>query len=199
MNGDRVNYKRLFRGAWTPFVLVVAVTALIFPPQRAAGEPVDLGLTVTAVDCFQVPAGGGPCPGSGPGQFNPLPIIGRTYKGFFAAQDDILSTPGVGVPRTLTAFRIQIENLVWDAFDPYPDTLSEGFFVGPPPGGPPCGTSTCLGFSKTLDFVVSGGTITGTVGTVIGVSDVAVVECSPPRRLDGSRSPRRIAPGSSRR
>jgi len=163
--------------AWLSLLVVlVGGMTLVLAPRPAAATPVGfiLALTVENVECA---TNAPPCGGHGPGSFDPLPHVGHTYYSFFAVQDSLLSQTGVNLPGTLTAFHLQIENLVWDPFTPSPDNVFSGF-RGPIPGNPACPGGVpghCLGASSP-GFDVANGTITAISNGVYGSGDAPFVD-----------------------
>lgn len=165
-----------YRLQFPRLIVLVGWMVLGLAPEKAASLPVDfkLALTVDTVLC----APGIPCPGSSLGTFHPLPTIGHTYDSSFAVQDGLLSQTGHNLSGTLAGFRLQIENLVWDAFK-NPGANNEFFgFRGPIPGNPGCPEGTnlvCLN-APSPGFDVAGPTITALWGGVFGGADIPYVD-----------------------
>ena len=159
-------------------LLLLASVELLILPSQSAGMPVtfNLSLTVNSAVC---PEGTGPpclsppCPF--PDCWNPRPAVGRTYGGFFTVDDDVLSKTGIN-SGTLTAFSIQIENIIWDAFVGHPPGVNNQFvgFRGPIPGCSTCGNFEL--FAPSPGFDVENGTIVALVGGVFGGADFPFVD-----------------------
>jgi hypothetical protein len=87
--------------------------------------------------------------------------VGKTYPGFFTVDDALLATDGLNKPGVLSAFFIQMEDVVWDLLSP---SDFRGF-RGPDGLG-----------SSSPGFDVLGGEIVNLRGGVYGEADVPFVD-----------------------
>jgi PEP-CTERM motif len=157
----------------TPPARLLLVLTLVLAVRTAEAGPLTYTITLTpdVLDCCSLPS---PL----------LPIVGQAYVGSFTLQDDsVLSTDGINLPATLTAFHLTLGDLFWDAFQPraFPgvgnNNLFQGF-RGPRPGDPDCPGGTprvCIG-APSPGFDVAGGQLVGLFGDVFGESDVPFVD-----------------------
>ena len=142
--------------------------ALFFLSCAAQATPVTYGLE------FRVGYLG--CDFCGYPPIDPRIQVGNTYFGSFTVDDAILAADGLNIAGLVSAFRISIEDVLWDSVVPSAQNSFHGFRG---PNGL---------FSASPGFDIVGGEIVNLRGGVFGESDFPFVDFSTDVRVAGNPS-----------
>lgn len=139
--------------------------ALLFLSFAAQATPVTYGME------FRVGYLG--CDFCGNPPIDPRIQVGNSYFGSFTVDDAILAADGLNIAGVVSAFRISIEDVLWDSVIPSAQNSFHGFRG-------PSGL-----FSPSPGFDIVGGEIVNVRGGIFGESDFPFVDFSTDVRVAG--------------
>ena len=137
------------------FTRSAAAVLLVLVTATAQAIPITYGLDLNVQYFFDSPQ-----------PQSPAIHIGDTYHGFFTLDSNVLAHDGLNQPGNLSAFSVQLDQLVWDMQLPFPQSEFVGF------RGP-------LGLgASSPGFDIVDGALVNLRGGVFGAADTPSVDFS---------------------